>query len=272
MKEMMLSDVLSLQLSILQRVDRFCRENSIPYTVDGGTCIGAVRHHGYIPWDDDIDIAMTRPNYERFIRSFNGYDNNLEVYAPELNWNYYAPYANVCDKRTILVEGSNGHNGMDIGVKIDVFPIDGVASDINEYHRNNRRIAFLWNALYIKRAVLEKTKYSCRSMYIKFLIKRAILSFISYASIQKSIRRLALKHPFENSEFVEDFIFPWPHDVRCPRRAFEDYMDVPFENISVSIIKGYDEYLSRLYGDYMTLPPEEKRVAHHGFKAYWKEG
>lgn len=272
MKEILIDELLKLQVEILKKVDSFCRDNSISYTVFGGTCIGAIRHKGYIPWDDDIDIAMTRPNYDRFIKSFNGKVDNLEVFAPELNWNYYAPYANVCDVRTILYEGTNGHNGIDIGVKIDVFPIDGVAKDLKEYHANKQEFAKLWEILYAKRRIINKLLFKGRIRSVLMTMRsRYKTRHCSYSEIQQKVRKLIVKYPYENAEFVDLSCYPWPSDSRCPRNVFEEYMDVPFENIVVSIIKGYDEYMTRAYGDYMKLPPFEKRIPHHHFAAYWKD-
>lgn len=271
MKELSLDEVLSLQVEILAKVDAFCREYNILYTVDGGTCIGAVRHNGYIPWDDDIDIAMTRPNYDRFIHSFNGYYDNLVLYAPELNWSYYAPYANVCDNRTVLFEGANGHNGIDIGVKIDIFPIDGVATDIKVYHKNAKILKRLWRLLYIKRYNNQSLWPLHKKVYFKNTLIKILSSPFQYRCIQKQIHKLATRYAFETSSFVEDYVMPWPHDVRCSRHAFEEYEEIAFESITVFILKGYDEYLTKLYGDYMMLPPMEQRVNHHNFKAFWKD-
>ena len=146
MKTISTEELKRIQLDILLVFHDFCIENGLEYSLFAGTLIGAVRHKGYIPWDDDIDICMTRPNYEKFIHSFNGHFPNYYVAAPELDWNYYAPYANVCDNRTLLLEGKNGHNGQEIGVKIDIFPIDGCTSSLTGYLELCKQ-SFNWNEI-----------------------------------------------------------------------------------------------------------------------------
>ena len=271
MQEMTIEELLKLQIEILSKIDFFCRSNEIPYTVFGGTAIGAIRHKGYIPWDDDIDIAMTRPNYERFIHSFNGKVENLKVFAPELDWNYYAPYANVCDMRTILNEGANGHNGMELGVKVDVFPIDGVSSDIDEYHTEKELFAELWGKMYVKRLKLSLMWKRNKKLALFYFIRKICLLKENYAFLQRQVRTLITNHPYDEATFVDLRCYPWPKDSRIMKEVFNEHEDVPFENIIVSIIKRYDEYLTRSYGDYMSFPPEEKRTPHHHFNAFWKD-
>lgn len=274
MKEILLPELLILQLKILDSVDQYCRANGIDYFLLGGSCLGAVRHKGYIPWDDDIDIGMTRPNYERFIHRFNNDKercNHLKVFAPELDWNYYAPYANVCDTRTVLYEGDTGHNGFDVGVKIDVFPIDGIPSGIDEYRKEKKVIRKLWNVLYEKRKNKEIDECVKSEKKGPIFFKRLLIAMVPYSVIQRIIRLIALSNPFEKSDYAVEIVFPWERDVMCKKSVFEDLIEASFENLSVFIMRDYDQYLSLKYGDYMTFPPEEQRVGHHHFKAYWKD-
>ena len=129
MKEISIEELKDLQTGIAVMVHDFCQEHGIRYFLGYGSLIGAVRHKGYIPWDEDIDLGMPRPDYERFIHTFPGAYPDLKVFAPELDPGYYAPYANVCLEGTLLVEQNLSHHGREIGVKVDIFPIDGAPSD-----------------------------------------------------------------------------------------------------------------------------------------------
>lgn len=267
MKEITNEELKVLQLDILAKVDEFCRKNNISYTLIFGTLIGAIRHKGYIPWDDDIDIAMPRPSYDRFLETFNGYDTYLYVIAPETNINYYAPYANVCDRRTILYEGYNGHRGIEVGVKIDIFPIDGTPEDETEYVK---RTMLLDDYRTIMRWKRNKLQFYNLKLLLITIAKKLKYSLYSYESLQNKILTEERKYPFSNSKYVDNVAFPVYSNTRLPKCCFDKYIDVHFENKLFMVIESYDEYLTKVYGDYMQLPPEEKRIPHHGFTAYWK--
>ena len=266
MKEIGLEELKQLQLNILLSVHEFCMNNNIEYSLAAGTLIGAVRHKGYIPWDDDVDICMTRPNYDKFINSFNGHYNNLHVLAPEHNWNYYAPYANVCDNRTILRESLNGHNGVEVGVKIDVFPIDGCPVDPHKYY-NLCKIVY-WNN---RKMFAQRTPFLNNPLgLLKVFVKKFLASYRTYSSFQKEIYNVVIQNDYESSELAGQMTFD-PCAFRLPKEIFDTYIDVEFEGYKFRAVKEYDHFLRHRYGNYMKLPPLDQRVAHHGFTAYWKD-
>jgi len=271
MREISAKELLQLQLNILHNVDSFCRKNCIEYFLVGGTGIGAIRHGGYIPWDDDIDIGMTRPNYNNFILLFNGSFPNLKVYAPEIDMDYYAPYANVCDTRTVLYEGMNGHRKDEIGVKIDIFPYDGVPSAEQGFEELRGKAIQFNQMAYVKRIVINKVKVRSLKGLVSLLIKKLRLLPRRYSSIQNSILELTKVVPYDDAKYLEKIVFPYDNNMPCKKEIFESYCDMPFEDLTVRNLKDYDTYLRSVFGDYMQLPPENKRVMQHGFKAYWKD-
>ena len=227
MREISVEELKILQLEILCKVDEFCCSNHISYTLAYGTMIGAIRHKGYIPWDDDIDIAMPRPDYDRFIRNFNGYDPNLYVLAPELQPFFYATYANVCDRRTLLNEGKNSHLGIEMGVKIDIFPIDGTPYDYTEYKEEVKYIRQRSAMLASKRYPIE---FRLSKSNIKMLIYRSISILYNYDAIQRKIINKCLEYGYDHSEYVDTISYPIYNDTRVPKTYYSEYIDVVFEN------------------------------------------
>ena len=267
MKEIGIEELKKLQLEILLSVHSFCICRGIEYSLAAGTLIGAVRHKGYIPWDDDVDIIMTRPNFDKFIKTFNGYNNHLTVISPEINWDYYAPYANVYDNRTLLLEGHNGHRGVEIGVKIDVFPIDGMPGSVMEYYRICRLVYKNNLIMWMKRLMLPSA-FSFHSLRILFGKMR--YSFRSYQSLQKEIHDECTKYGYSCATFAGALTWD-PIAFKLPRELFDEYVNVEFEGHQLRAIKEYDWFLKQRYGNYMHLPPENQRIPHHGFTAYWKD-
>lgn len=275
MKEISFEEIKLLQLEILKDIDFFCVKNGIKYSLAYGTLIGAVRHKGYIPWDDDIDIMMPRADYDRFVATFNGAFSHLSLLAPELDINFYAPYANVYDNRTHLSEDYNDHRGLSIGIKIDVFPIDTVSPEVSEYVRDMRKVEKLNLMMYIKRLKMFSQLRQQMTFYevVKFLILKFFSFFFSYTFLQKKIKKIALNQRYIDSEYVDNVVFNIysKKNTRFNKSVMQHFKRMQFEDREFCVIRDYDVVLRKMYGDYMKLPPEEQRVPHHNFKAYWND-
>ena len=127
MREIDLDELRKLQIDILNDIDNFCKKNKINYWIDCGTLLGAIRHSGYIPWDDDIDIGMLRDDYDKFVKSYNRKGNRYQLNAVEINNDYYYPFGKVFDTKTVLYEPDE--NGIKTAVFVDVFVYDNAPDD-----------------------------------------------------------------------------------------------------------------------------------------------
>lgn len=249
-----------IQLDLLQKTADFCESNGLRYFLCGGTLIGAVRHKGYIPWDDDIDIAMPRSDYEKFINIFNRPQNYYQVMSFETNPDYAYAFAKVYDNRTILKEL---HYKGTIGAYIDVFPADAVkdAAQI-------RKIMLLHKVLNTKRANYYHRTLS--KMIINSLGKLLLLPF-SAQQIARWMDSEARKYAFGSLPTAGVIVNPLGVGEMVEKSVFDSDTYCEFEGRKYRVPIGYDKWLRSIYGDYMQLPPVEHRVTHHTFEAWWKD-
>ena len=270
MKELSLKEFQEVSLNILQSVHEFCIQNDIKYSLAYGTMLGAVRHKGFIPWDDDIDIVMPRPDYDKFIKTFNNHCSKYKVIAPENDWNYILPFANIYDTNTILEEVHSNYNGFPIGVKIDLFPLDGTPLKNNEYLRFYRQCDLDNRILASKRNKLSYYwKYSKIKALIVALVK-SIYAIVPYKVIQQIHNRRIRLYNYENSVFVDNLAYNTYFAKRQNKDDYKSYSLIDFEGKQYFVADGYDNILKSIYGDYMVLPPIEKQITHHDFRAWIK--
>mgnify|MGYP003607550694 CR=1 FL=1 len=284
MRELTIDELKEEGLKILLDVAKFCDKHHLRYYICGGTLLGAVRHKGFIPWDDDIDIMMPRPDYLKFVASYNGSNPRYLVKSIENDAEYWRTFAKVFDLHTTLKEDAIRIPKKDNGVFIDIFPVDGLPKS-----HLRQKILFkeqeLLNFLYHGSAwsYTKSYKYAdSRSSFAKVKGQiRTLLKFIAVTILHplptqlliKIINKNAMRFPYQNSNEVAAIVdcHYGGEKERMPRALFEKRQLFPFEGYSFWGSKAWKLYLTNLYGDYMVPPPSKSQVTHHDFKAYWKE-
>jgi len=260
LKQLSVDECKKISLDILIDVASFCEKNNITYFLSVGTLLGAIRHKGYIPWDDDIDIMMPRPDYKKFLDTYN--HEYYKVCKPEVGMFYYGK---VYDSRTIKYEINLDYKKYKpLGVDIDVFPLDGIVNDqkvIDKLYKKECFLEMLWR--------LSNQPIFYRSNPIK-AINRIIPRIIGTKNLVRLIERNAQTYSYENSDYVIRMRrSPNGFTGALPKSIYEKAYG-EFEGHKFIIPKGYDEWLTRFFGNYMELPPIDKRKYTHDCKCYLK--
>lgn len=257
-------------LDVFRSFLEICEKHELKYFCCGGTAIGAVRHQGMIPWDDDIDILMPRDDYERFIAVFSEMDKDFgyELVTMENNDRYYLPFAKMCNKHTTLLEYPD--IPCLLGVYVDIFPLDGASSDRTERALLLQKFRKAANKLLvlpkpagenIRRGVVRIFKGQLRTAWNEF--RYAFNKKKGRERVVNEIRSVMIAHPYGESNEVGNFGGMWGIKEFGPKSWFAGYEERDFEGFKVRVPVGVDALLTQMYGDYMELPPVDKRVSHH---------
>lgn len=266
MRSIELEEVKRIQLDILRHIHVFCAEHGIRYSLAFGTLLGAIRHQGYIPWDDDIDIMMPRADYEKFIHIFS--DEKYVLGDHSLDPNYVDVFAKIHDPNIILVDHRDTQQTY--GAFVDIFPIDDMPDDIKEQNKLLRKKSF-WNIAYNYKIMHASSK---RVWYknVVILIAHLLLLPLTLDYLIKKVQSLSMQYYGCNSTKKGVIIHATNRMLRIYDSAlFEEYKEVPFECYNFNTVRDADAYLTLTYGDYMKLPPESARVPKHHYKYFSKE-
>lgn len=262
--ELELRDIQLESLKILKDIDTVCRREGITYWLMYGSLIGVVRHQGFIPWDDDLDIAMPRSDYERFLACFDGRFQELEKYTPvkpEIGLRRPFLITRISNPEYKMV-GEYGDEVDELGTFIDIYPLDGLADNMSEA-LDKKIVAHKLMLRYLRAC-----NFDCYNKDInptKKLAKSILSRMLGKPDkYQEQLNTLCIECPFDSKKYVG--LISWagtPEAGIYERTWFEDTVYMPFEDMNVPVPSGYDPLLRSAFGDYMQLPPKEERVGHH---------
>lgn len=242
---------------LLCEFDRICKKHNIEYFLDSGTALGAVRHGGFIPWDDDIDVGMIRSEYERFLKiAAKETSSDYFLLTKETDPAYLKYHAKLVKKGTIFPEpGTDGYKHR--GIFIDIFPFDKVSDNLSK-----RRNDFKWNQYYFRLFRLKKIKFS--TVKKTKLILWILLKFVPLTFLEKRQQKLWTNYNNTNASYLTCYLYQMVinRDIVFPTTTISPSTTINFNGKEFLIMSNYDNYLRIMYKNYMKLPPENKRQSH----------
>ena len=263
-KKLDIDEIKEVELGVMDYIHNICREKGINYSLAYGSLLGAVRHRGFIPWDDDLDIALKRDQYDQLYQAILEDNNSIyKVVSWENDSRYPYPFYRVYDSRTVY-ENNYIQNDIELGICVDVFPFD-------DYKDVNKEITKL--DMYRRLSVY--TLYGIRNKEagIKNIVRYLMLVVFRLTRVKTWNKKLndCSRVPV-NSEYIDYLMESKKYSTKIDTKALDEVIECKFEDRVYNIPKDYDHILTTIYGsDYMEIPPLEKRIQHDDFVAYIKK-
>ena len=245
------------QLEILNKIDRFCKENSINYSIAYGTMLGAVRHGGFIPWDDDMDICMLRSDYDKFLSLWHD-DDNFILQNHTTNSDFTQTFSKIRMKNTAFVQENDLNKSYHKGIFVDIFPFDRKADGY--LNQKLQIIDVMLYQLYFRGYVPENNGIILK-LGSTFLLK--IHKKNNYNKLaEKHLKRIK-KYNTNRELLLFDTCTFSDMKKSYDKDLFENLTEIEFDGYSFSVIKDYEKFLKICYGDYMKLPPKDEQTWYH---------
>lgn len=266
MREIGIDEAKQMLVGVLDEFHDFCEKHSLKYVLASGTLLGAIRHNGFIPWDDDIDVYMPRPDYETLLKLYPA-DGENDLYEYKLNNEYMYPFAKIGKKGTLCVE-KGGYGGVDFGIYIDIFPIDGLGNDLTEAKKIVRKVKRYVNMELSLLVEQWRKNVSFVKNFAIWVLHVLTKLYGGHKKVLGKMNKVLAGKSYDESKYVGQIVEVPKISKITERTIYKNRQLHVFEKGLYYIPSDYDVILRNLYGDYMKLPPEEKRVYTHGYKAY----
>lgn len=249
------------ELNILEKIIEICDKNNLKYSLAGGSLLGVIRHKGYIPWDDDIDIVMLRQDYNRFLDiAKKEFEEPYFVQYNETEKGYFYGHAQIRNSNTTaIIKGDAINKTFNHGIFVDIFPLDNVPNDEKSKKKFLKEITFKKRIIEIK---TNPKSHNIIKSIIKQLLVKILYRKISLESEIAKFNKFVQKYNNELANEIGAIAFR-PDEFKYERKWMEEFEERDFEYLKVKISKYYDELLKRQYGDYMKIP-ENKNGTLHG--------
>lgn len=270
-KELSLSECKNIEIDILKYIREICDANGLRYYLAYGTLLGAIRHKGFIPWDDDIDIFMPYDDYLKFIEIKKNDPNSIyKIISYETDHSYTAPLGKVIDTRTILEQNYGFIERVPLGVYVDIFVLSGAGNTEEEAVKLVKRLFRLLRAWRFADSIIKKEEPIVKKILKVF--RNFPYKMVGLEHYLEKITEYRKQNTFDSSIYVTQSSLTSVNNVKRNIWLRNDYgngINVVFEKEQFRAPENYHKLLTQYYGDYMTLPPIEKQVTEHKYKAYW---
>lgn len=255
-----------VELNMLKEVVRICEKNELTYYLSAGTFLGAVRHKGFIPWDDDADVRMPRQDYEKLMQILPAELSKPYVLGSHIYDKSVHRYFSRIEDPRVKIHRSQSKNGEECNAWLDIFPLDGMPA--NKIHNKLRQLRLLNRRMWLQISVfdeiieLQKKRPWHENLIIAIVKRTPIQKFVSYDKMWLKLDKAMKAYPADGAKYLVNFMGYYKFKDMIPREVYGNGAKYEFEGEYFNGPEDYDKFLKHLYGDYMKLPPEDKRNKH----------